>query len=342
VGNRQQIHEIPGALRITLEKAHAEYGAVVRKIRWGDGPVYVCGTGDCAALGLAAGYAFGMFPGWPVVARPLEVFQNYGLSLLHPRSVLVMISARGDWPEAQELARSALERGCTLVALANTPDSPLVKLSDYVFLTRAEGDADSPAVTVCLHAALNFLAFEAMRALKKPKPWWDLVGKEIDHLPDQLEWVFTQLSAVVRSAAAEVAHFPRLHIVGGGFYHFPAWQAARRMKFQAGLSAEGLEASDFWSGLAHFARRDDAVLFLSGSQSKTKKLINRCAAQARQNGARILALTDSNDRDLVEGSDLGILIPALLEVSGCTLIMFMLEWLAMEALRATKQSPGSE
>ena len=341
MGNRQQIQEIPGALRLTLEKAQTDYGAVVRKVRWGDGPVYVCGTGDCAALGLAAGYAFEMFLGWPVVARPVEVLQSYGLSLLHPRSVLVMISARGEWPEAQELAQSAQERGCTLVALANTPDSPLVNLADHVFLTRAEGDAESPAVTVCMHAALNFLAFEAMRVLKKPKPWWDLVQKEFDQLPDKLEWVFTQLSEVVRSVAAEMVGFPRLRIVGGGFYHFPAWRAARRMRFLAGLPVEATEASEFCSGLAHFARRDDAVLFLSGSQSKIKKLLHRCAAQARMNSARVLCLTDSNDRELAEGSDLGILIPSLVEAPACTLTMFMLEWLAMEALRAAKQPPTS-
>ncbi|MGA2987018.1 MAG: SIS domain-containing protein [Terriglobia bacterium] len=336
MGNRQQIQAISGALRITLEKARAEYGVAVRKVRWGDGPVYVCGAGDCAALGVAAGYAFETFLGLPVVARPVEVFQSYGLSLLHPRSVLVMISARGEWPEAQQLAQSAQERGCTLVALANTPDSPLVNLTDHVFLTRAEGEMETPAVTVCMHAAVNFLAFEAMRVLKKPKPWWDLVDKEFEQLPDKLDWVFTQLPSVVRSVAAEVARLPRLRIVGGGFYHFPAWWAARRMRFLAGLPVEALEASDFASGLAHFARRDDAILFLSGSHSKIKKLLHRCAAQAHMNGARVLSLTDSNDRDLAEGSDLGILIPSLLEAPASTLTMFMLEWLAMEALRATK------
>jgi len=61
--NRQQIQEIPGALRLTLEKAHAEFGAVVRKVRWGDGPIYVCGAGDWADLGVAASYAFETFPG---------------------------------------------------------------------------------------------------------------------------------------------------------------------------------------------------------------------------------------------------------------------------------------
>jgi len=250
--------------------------------------------------------------------------------------VLVMISTRGESPEAQDLARQALERDCTLIALANTPDSPVVKLANHVFLVAAEGDMDSPAVTVCMHAALNFLAFEAMRVLKKPKAWWDLVGKEFDQLPEKLEWAFTQLPPVVRSAAAEVARFPHLRIVGGGFNHYPAWQAARRMRFQAGLPVEAIEATEFWSGVAHFARRDDAILFLSGSQSKMKKLLHRSAAQARLNGARVLSLTDSNDRELAESSDLGILIPSLIEAPGCTLAMFMLEWLAMEALRLVK------
>ncbi len=148
--------------------------------------------------------------------------------------------------------------------------------------------------------------------------------------------MFTQLPSVVRSVAAEVARLPRLSIVGGGFYHYPAWQAARRMRSLAGLPVEAVEASEFLSGHAHFARRDDAILFLSGSHSKIKKLLHRCAAQARMNGARVLSLTDSNDRDLAEGSDLGILIPSLLEAPASTLTMFMLEWLAMEALRATK------
>ena len=48
----------------------------------------------------------------------------------------------------------------------------------------------------------------------------------------------------------------------------------------------------------------------------------------------MLSLTDSNDRELAEGSDLGILVPSLMEAPASTLTMFMLEWLAMEALRA--------
>ena len=108
-----------------------------------------------------------------------------------------------------------------LLALANTPDSPLVKLADQVFLTRAEGDVESPSVTVCMHAAINFLAFEAMRALKKPKAWWDPVQTDFDQLPEKLDWVFTQLPSVVRSVAAEVARLPWRASWAEGFTTIP-------------------------------------------------------------------------------------------------------------------------
>jgi DNA-binding MurR/RpiR family transcriptional regulator len=330
---RQQIHEIPGALRMTLEKAHADYGAVVRKVRWGDGPIYVCGAGDCADLGIAAGYAFETFPGWPVVARPVRALQITAPRLLRPRSVLILMAGAGEWPEAVELAEMVHQRDCLVVLLAPTPDSPLVKVADHVLLTHVAGEADSPAQAVCMHAALNFLAFESARLLKRPEPHGAALAEEFDQLPDKLEWVFTQLPEVVRSVAEEVARLPGLRIVGGGFYHYPALHTARRMRSSTSPQVGYVEASEFLSAPAHFARRGDTLLFLSGSQSRIKKLLHRGAAQARSNGARVLSLTDSNDRDLVDGSDLSMLVPALHEAPSSTLALFMLEWLAMEAAK---------
>jgi DNA-binding MurR/RpiR family transcriptional regulator len=334
--NRQQIQEIPGALRLTLEKAGADYGAVVRKVRWGDGPVLVCGAGDCGALSQAASYAFETFPGWPVVARPVEVFQTYALALLKQRSVLIIIAAAGEWPEAQELAATAKQRGCIVVVLTNSPESPLAKLADHVLLTRSEGAADSPAVTLCLHAALNFLAFEAARTLKRPEPQWGQVNEEFDQLPEKIEWLFTQLPAVVRSFGAEVARLRTLRVVGGGFYQFPSWWAARQLQSLASPQVAAVEASEFLGAHAQFGRAGEAVLLTSGSHSKIKKLLHRCAEQARANGARMFSLTDGNDRALVEGSDLGILVPPLLEAPASTLALFMLEWIAWEVLCAGK------
>jgi len=333
---RQQIQEIPGALRMTLEKARTEFGAVVRSVRWGDGPVLICGAGDCSALSQAAGCAFETFPGWPVVARPVEVFQTYALPLLKQRSVLIMVSGAGEWPEAQELAQTAKQRGSVVLALTNTPETPLAKLADLLLPVHAQGEVDAPAVTVSLHAALNLLAFEAARALKRPESNWGQVAEEFDQLPGKIEWLFTQLPALVRSLGAELARLLRLTIVGGGFYQFPAWRAAQNLQSLKGAEVVAAEASEFLNAHAQMARKDEAVLFLSGSHSKIKKLLHRCAAQARENGARVLSITDGNDRDLVEGTELGMLVPTLLESPSSTLTLFMLEWLASEAIRPAK------
>jgi glucosamine--fructose-6-phosphate aminotransferase (isomerizing) len=339
MSNRQQLQEIPGALRMTLEKARAEYGAVVRKVRWGDGPIYVCGEGDCSHLGMAASCAFEAFPGWPVVAKSVELLQMYTLHplrRLRPRTVLMLISSAGEWPEGLELVHAAHKGDCIVVVLTNTPDSPLAKIADHVFFTRAEVDAASPAMSVCTYAALNFLAFEAARLLKRPEPQWKSMPEEFEQLPEKIDWVFTQLPQVVRSMAAEMVRPPRLRIVGGGFNHYPAWQGAWRLRSLASPQVGAVEASEFLNEHAYFARRGESVLLLSGSHSKIKKLVQRGAAQARTNGARVLCLTDGNDQELVAASDLGILVPSLSEMPASILTLFMLEWLAMEALHAAK------
>ncbi len=336
--NRRQIQEISGALRATLEKARADFGGMARNVRWGEGPIFVCGADGCAGLSHASAYAFETLPGWPVVARPVEVFLDYDLALFRPRAMLLMISAQEDWPEGVELATAVHERGGTVAVLTNFPGSALAKRANHLFDVRVGGDANAPTATVCMHAALNFLAFEAMCALKKPKPWWNAIREGFQELPGKIEWVFTQLAPALRSMAQELARAGKLRIVGGGFYYYPAWQAARRVKLQGGRDVEAHEASEFWAAVDHLARRGDAILFISGSHSKMKKRIHRCAARARSNGSRVFTLTDANDHDLAEQADVGILIPGLPEEPSCALAMFMLEWLAAEILGAARVS----
>jgi glucosamine--fructose-6-phosphate aminotransferase (isomerizing) len=336
---RQQIQEIPSALRLTLEKAHAEYEASARQMRWGDGPIYVCGTGSCAGLGLAAGYAFETFLGRPVVTAPVEVFQHYGISLFEPRSVLLMIASASEPPQALELAQVARQRGARLLVLTNAPEGALAKAADQVVLTRAQGDGDAPAVSVCLHAALNYLALTTARVLKRHEASWDSLEREIVELPTQIEWTLTQFPGVIRTMAAELIQSPRVRIVGGGFYHFPAWRAARRLQILPGLPAEGLEASEFLSLQTGLTRHADRVLFLSGSRSKLRKLVHRSAAQAQVDGARVLSVSDGNDRELAEQSDLCLRVPALMEPAGSMLCLALMEWLADEAAEKPQVEP---
>ena len=339
---RQPIQAIPGVLRATLDVSRAEYAAVLRKVRWGEGPLYVCAEGSCAGLGLAAGYAFASFVGRPVIAHPPTVFQTYALPLLAPRSVLLFLSAGEDRPEALELAHTVRQRGGVVAVLTTNAASALAQTADHVFRATAEAPPDSPAATVALHAALSNLAFESARIAKRPEPHWEALEREFAELPEKLDWLFVQFAPLLRSLAAEIVPAPWLRVVAGGFFHFPAVRMALQLRSRAGVPAEAVDAAEFGSSISGKVAGQDVLLFLSGAQSKVKKVVHAAAAQCHIKGARVLALTDSNDRELAARADLGVLVPPFLEPAASTLALFLAEWLAVEVRRAQQGKPVSK
>ena len=50
---RARILEIPRLLRETLEKGVREYETLIRHVRWGEGPIYICCCGASLPVGMA-------------------------------------------------------------------------------------------------------------------------------------------------------------------------------------------------------------------------------------------------------------------------------------------------
>ena len=77
-------------------------------------------------------------------------------------------------------------------------------------------------------------------------------------------------------------------------------------------------------------RRGDVAMFVSGSRLRIKREVHQAAAQIKVKGARLISLTDSNDRELVDRSEIAILVPPLSEVGGSMLALALLELLASQ------------
>jgi glucosamine--fructose-6-phosphate aminotransferase (isomerizing) len=335
---KQQIRDIPRILTETFEKGRGEYEAVIRRTRWGEGPIYVCGCGPAATIGWTAVYAFEGLLGWPVVLREITGFQNYSLAVLRPRSVVLLISSSGDSSQALELARVVHSRGASLLLMTSDVTSPLAQAADGVFLVPASESPDGPMTTIVQHAVLTFIAMLAAQVFKRPSPQWDSVESEFAKLPGQVEWALSQFPDALRSLASELLSLPELWVVGGGFYHAPALRAGCRLKGFSGLHAQGMEVGEFATGPLASVNGTEAVLLLTSSRSRIRKEVHQIATQARIKGAKILSLTDSGDRELAERSLLAILLPTLTEIVGSTLTLTLLEWLAVEvAGEARKQ-----
>jgi glucosamine--fructose-6-phosphate aminotransferase (isomerizing) len=323
---RAKILEIPRLLRDTLEKGAHEYETLIRRVRWGESPIYVCGCGASLPLGVAGVYLFEWLAGWPALARSANVFEAYSVLALRARSVVLVLSASGEDPESLETARVARSRGAVPLALTRSADSSLAKACEGVFLTRDEGAEDSAAAAVCQLAALSSIVLTAARLLKRSNVGLDSLEEELRRLPEQMEWSFTQLLDALRSLAGELRPLERFWLVGAGLYHPVVARTAWRLS--ASGEIQGIEASDFLAGHISHLRRGEATLFVSGSRLRAKRLLHETAAQVKVKGGRLFSMTDTNDRELVNRSDMAVLLPPVSEVGGSVLALALLELMA--------------
>ena len=325
---RAKILEIPRLLRDTLEKGVHEYETLIRRVRWGESPVYICGCGASLPLGEAGAYLFEWLAGLPALARSAKVFEAYSVLALRARSVVLAISASGEDPESLEIARLARSRGAVPLALTRRAGSLLAEACDGVFLTRDEGADDSAALAVCQLAALSSIALTAARLLKGSSAGFGSLEEELKRLPEQMEWSFTQLRDALCSLAQELRTLERFWLVGGGLCHPVVARMAWRFCASGDMKGEGIEASNFLSGPLSYFRRGEAALFVSGSRLRAKRLVYEAAAQVRVKGGRLFAITDTNDRELVNRCEMAVLFPQLGEVGGAVLALALLELMA--------------
>jgi glucosamine--fructose-6-phosphate aminotransferase (isomerizing) len=330
---RARILEIPRFLRETLEKGVREYETLIRQFRWAETPIYICGCGASLPMAMAGTYLFEWLAGWPALAGTAKVFEAYTLSTLRPRSVVLVISASGEDPDALEVVRVARSRGAVPLALTHHADGPLAKACEGVFLTRDEGPEDSAAAAVCQLAALSSIALISARLLKHSREALETFEDELKRLPGQVEWSFAQFADALRSLAQELQAVDRFWLVGGGLYHPVVVRAARRLSALGRMHGQGIEVSEFCVDPLLHLRRGNVAVLVSGSRLRIKREVHQAAAQIKLKGARLIALTDTNDRELVERSEMAILVSPLSEVGGSILALALLDLLAAQVAR---------
>lgn len=336
----QQVLSGPRDLRETMEKGRPEFEAMVRRVRWGDGPLFVVGTGPSYFAALTAIYAFEGLVGLPVIARRAADFEAYAVSTLRQRSLVLALSNSGETAATLDAARAARARGAVVLAMTNNPASTLAQSSDLVVLLRA---ADSTATFLsthlCQQAAVGYLSLVAAQVLKRHHHHLDVLEQEFAQLPGQVERIQTHLQDAVHALAAELKDLTTISVVGGGFYHPIALQAARLLNENSRVRAVGMEEGAFRVAAAVPGAAASAVLFLSGTHCRVKKRMHAVCAEAKESGMKIFSVTDGNDRALQESSSLSLLLPELTEMAGSTLTLALVQSLAEHASRHAKREP---
>lgn len=129
------------ALRTVASTIDDRTVAVLRLLLDCPGMVFVTGSGTSGAIARRMAHLFSVSGTPATFMHPGDALHGT-MGALRSRDVLVAISRGGESSEINSLAARAQQRGVTVVALTNSPDSSLARLADHVQLFATPAGAD--------------------------------------------------------------------------------------------------------------------------------------------------------------------------------------------------------
>ena len=212
-------------------------------------------------------------------------------------------------------------------AITPDPASELAALADATVgdYSVSPAAADSKSL-FCRHAAMLLLAVAAARVLKAPVKSPNAQQEELTKLAGHVDWLLNQVSDAARALAMQMSSQPGLYLIGGGAFYPVAIQAASRLRRLGNFSALGVELLDFEQSLREISQPGSGIVYLSSSRCGLKEQAHWSVRELRQDASRkIFAITDGNDRQLLERADMAILLPILTEAGAALLSLVFLE-----------------
>lgn len=326
--------ETPDALR-SIAAERENYSRVIRGMRWSAGPVFLAAAGPTLHAARSAALAMEYLLGWAAVAHSAASFLRYSVGVLQPRSTLIVVSSGepgSDEEDLADLAYHASRRGASVLALTASDSGRIAQAAHaWARLPCHPGPLAPLIAPITEQAALYELAVAAARVLNPRNPLLAPLETEFDELSGHAARMHFQLAEPVRACARWIAEAGRVTLAGAGFFNAPSWRAA---SLSPSISPVAVGATDPDSAAA-FGRNAlasaGAFLLLSTARCRNRQQVLTLAEELKAAKARLLVLTSSNDSDLIQLSELALLMPELSEIPGSVLSLIPLEWMLLES-----------
>ena len=195
--------------------------------------------------------------------------------LLNRKSLIVAVSQSGQSAEMIRLLKQNRRRA-PIIAVTNTPDSPLAKHSEAVILTDAGTEFSVSCKTyVSALMALRFLGNE-MCGTPQAR-----TRRELRAVVPQVRAYLSRWKEHVESIVPKISHVRHLFLTGRGPSLAAVGTGALIVKESTQFPAEGLSSAAFRHGPFEMLGPESLLLIFSGD-AKTRNLNERLFNEARQ------------------------------------------------------------
>ncbi len=260
----------------TNEAVMQELGEALRKLS--PRAVVTCARGSSDHAATFAKYLIEAYTQVLTSSAAPSMSSVYDTGMNLENSVCLAISQSGKSPDLLASVEKARAGGALVVAICNTPDSPLMRMAQYAIDIGA-GTERSVAATKSYIGSLS--------AIVHLLSSWTRSAALLEALriaPAQLEQSW---SADWSRAVETLQSAVNLFVIGRGFGLGIAQEAALKLKETCGLHAEAFSAAEIQHGPMALVRRDFPVIAFSQSD-ETRSSIESVAREFADRGARVL------------------------------------------------------
>ena len=284
VGDTLRAYVNPATLAIRLPEPGLDFARLPRLT------IVACGTSFYAAL--TAKYWFEKLARLPVDVEIASEFR-YREPMLAPGGVALFVSQSGETIDTLAALRYARERGQTIAAIVNVPESSIARAADLVLPTHA-GPEIGVASTKALATQLAVLAGLAIAAAGA-RGALDAAGLRrhataLIETPARLAEVLAQDEVIAR-VAERVAEARDVLYLGRGTSYPVALEGALKLKEISYIHAEGYPAGEMKHGPIALIDDDVPVIVVAPSDElfdKTASNVQEVAAR----GGKVILLSD--------------------------------------------------
>ena len=297
----KEIHEQPRAVASTLEERigngrvlEAAFGPGASEVFRSTCAVHIVACGTSYHAGLVARYLIEQLCGLPCTVEIASEYR-YRDPVIPAGTLFVSISQSGETLDTVEALRAAKERGYIgTLAICNRAESPLVRESQLVLLTRAGpeiGVASTKAFTTQL-AALGLLAIAIARCNGLSAERERKLVAELGAVPRLIQATL-DMDADIAHLAEEFADKQHALFLGRGAMYPVAMEGALKLKEISYIHAEAYPAGELKHGPLALVDAEMPVIAVAPNNALLEKLKGNLQ-EVRARGGRLYVFADPN------------------------------------------------
>lgn len=288
--------------------------------------VIACGTSLHAAM--VGKYLIEDFCG---IAVDVEASSEYiyRKTVTDENTLVIGVSQSGETADTITAIKQSKERGSHILIITNRPDSTMAREADSLIPVNAGIEVSVAATKSYTAQLISFYLLAIYMAEVKESAKSEFLKelkRELVILPQKLERVLANKEEIQKCAKAYANHKDFIYIARG--INFPtALEGALKLKEISYINATGYPAGELKHGPIAMLDETMPVLSILMHGKVYEKILSN-AEEAKARNAKLIALTNSEDKKLEELFDFIIKVPEVNEILSPVVAMIPLQLLA--------------